>query len=142
MYLIDGYNVLYQTTLETREELIEKINMYCRAKNKQAVIVFDGFAPEDLSNDVVQVRFVGDADQEIIDIMKQNDNPTALKLVTSDKDLLYWAGQNKIATLKADHFSYIIDFEEQQEVTEKENPPIMTDATAKNQLEEFNNFQK
>lgn len=143
MYLIDGYNVLYQTMLETREELIEKINTYCRTKNKKALIVFDGFAPEDLSNDIVQIKFVGDADQEIMEVMKQNQNPNAITLVTSDKELLYWAGQNKITSLKSDHFSYILDMvEEYHSISEKENVPVMSDQTVQQQLEEFNNFKR
>jgi len=140
MYLIDGYNLLYQTTLETREELLEKINQYCRLAQKTAIIVFDGYAPEDLSNDVVEVRFVGDADQGIMDIMKANNNPTELTLVSSDKELLYWARQNKIGTILAEHFNYIIPGQINSGEEQKPQEPF-TDKEVKDQLKEYNYFK-
>ena len=139
MYLIDGYNVLYQTTLETREELIEKINNYCRHEHKQAVIVFDGYSPEDLSNDIVEVRFVGDADAEIISVLKANDNPTSLTLVSSDKELLYEARRHKVEVIPSEHFNYIIPSAPKADIGEQDIE--LTEEEAQRELQEFNYFQ-
>ncbi len=135
MYLIDGYNLLYETDLETREELIENINIFCRFYNKQALIVFDGFAPEDFSTHRVEVRFVGDADAEIKQIVKQG-NPSQYTLVTLDKDLIYWASQSKVEVIKSNQFNYLIP---DLEIVSKEEDPnfALSEEQARKELESF-----
>lgn len=122
MYLIDGYNLLYETNLETRDELIEKINRFCSFYNKEALIVFDGYAVEDFSTRRVEVRFVGDADAEIKQILKQAENPSQYTLVTLDKDLIFWAQQSKIEVIRSSQFNYLIP---KQDTVNKEEDPYL-----------------
>lgn len=115
MYLIDGYNLLYETDLETRDELVEKINRFCCFYHKNALIVFDGYSPEDFSTPRVAVRFVGDADHEIKQIMKAAGNPNQYVLVTMDQDLIYWARQSRIEVMKSNQFNFLIPKTESNE---------------------------
>lgn len=140
MYLIDGYNLLYETDLETRDDLVRMVHDFCSRLNKNAIIVFDGYSPEDLSTTLVEVKFVGDADLEITQIMKKNNNPTALTLISSDKDLIYSANQNKIKVIKSEQFEYLIP--EQNDLIKDDDLQILTDEQVKEQLEEFNYFKK
>lgn len=136
MYLIDGYNLLYETNLETREELIEKINRFCSFYNKKALIIFDGYAPEDFSTNRVEVRFVGDADAEIKQIVTQRENPSQYTLVTLDKDLIYCAHQSKVEVIKSNQFNYLIPHAELMS-REEDADLVLSDEQAKKQLEEF-----
>jgi len=135
MYLIDGYNLLYETNLETREELIEKINKFCSFYQKRALIVFDGYAPEDFSTQRVEIRFVGDADEEIKQIVKKG-NPSQYTLVTLDKDLIYWAHQSKVEVIKSNQFNYLIP---NLDIASKEEDPSLSlnEEQAKKELENF-----
>jgi len=138
MYVIDGYNLLYKSNLETRDELIEKINRFCRFYNKSALIVFDGFAPEDYSSNKVEVRFAGDADAAIKQIIKKG-NPSQYVLVTEDKDLIYWAHQSNIEVIKSNQFNYLIpNFEK---VSKEEDPYLaLNEEQAQGELKKFNYF--
>ncbi len=140
MYLIDGYNLLYETSLETRDELIEKINRFCSFYKKKALIIFDGYEPEDYSTIRVEVKFVGDADEEIKQIVKQG-NPSQYVLVTLDKDLIYWAHQSNVEVIKSNQFNYLIP---KQEITSKEEDPYLAlnDEQAKKELDALRNFKK
>jgi len=140
MYLIDGYNLLYETSLETRDELIEKINRFCNFYKKKALIIFDGYEPEDFSTIRVEVRFVGDADEEIKQIVKQG-NPSQYTLVTLDKDLIYWAHQSNVEVIKSSQFNYLIP--DLEMVSKEEDPYLaLSDEQAKKELDEFRSFQK
>jgi len=138
MYLIDGYNLLYETNLETREELIEKINRFCEFYNKKALIIFDGYCAEDFSTFRVEVRFVGDADAEIKQVIKQG-NPSQYVLVTLDKDIIYWANQQRVQVIKSTQFNYLIP---ETEVASKEEDAnlALNEDQAKKELEKFGRF--
>lgn len=139
MYLIDGYNLLYETNLETRDELIEKINRFCRFYKKKALIVFDGYCPEDYSSQKVEIRFVGDADAEIRRILKQADNPSRYVLVTLDKDLIYCARQCKMEVIKSNQFNYLIP--DLEPISKEEDPYlILNEEQAQRELKKFNYF--
>ena len=136
MYLIDGYNLLYQTNIETREELLDSLGIFLRNVNKTGLVIFDGYAPEDLSSAILEVEFVGDADLEIIKIMQKNKNPNSLILVSSDKELIYEANQNKIKVIKSEHFVFLTPQEDMTaEASEKPEPGGET-------LADYNNFKK
>jgi hypothetical protein len=143
MYLIDGYNLLYQTDLENSGELVAKLNQLCRAKNKRALIVFDGYSPEDLSSEVLEVRFSGNADLEISEIIKQNNNPTQLVLVSSDKDLIYNARQKGLNVLKSEQFSYLLNEGLNSGKNDDDKPTIkiLSDKDVREELESFNYFK-
>jgi hypothetical protein len=133
MYLIDGYNLLYQTDHETREELVSFLNLFLKNINKKGLILFDGYAPEDLSTRLLEVKFVGDADLEIIDIMKKNKQPTYLTLVSSDKNLIYEAKQNNIKYIKSEQFQFLIP----DEVASDDEKPL----PGNDSLEDYNYFR-
>jgi len=140
MYLIDGYNLLYQTDFEMREDLIFEVSDFCRRKNKKAKIVFDGYSPEDLSNDVLDIVFVGDADAELERIIKHVENPNLWKLVSSDKAIIFQANKKGIKSLKSEHFVTIMQAEEIEQTSEKDDVNL-SDKEVQKQLEEFNNFK-
>ena len=105
MYLIDGYNLLYSTDFDTREELITAVNKFCDYRKKRAKIVFDGYSNDDLNTEFVQVDFGGDADKFIAEIIETCDNPSYYVLVTSDREILYLARQKKMQTIKSGEFN-------------------------------------
>jgi predicted RNA-binding protein with PIN domain len=141
MYLIDGYNLLYQTELERREELVEKINAFCKARNKTALVVFDGFSPVDLSLFYVEVIFADDADKYICAIIQNNDNPSALIVVSSDNEILAEARKNKVRTVKSEEFYFDVDVEEK--IPDDENPDFkISDDEVSKLLHEFERWKK
>ena len=143
MYLIDGYNLLYQSDLEHPRELVAKVTNLCRAKGKRAVIVFDGWSPDDLSSGYVEVKFGGDADAEILNIIKQSDNPNEFMLVTSDNDLIFNARQKNINVIKSEQFCYLLAEDlDKEEAPDKPNVRYMSDDDVKDELESFNYFKK
>ncbi len=140
MYLIDGYNLLYQTDFPEKEGLINAVNEFCRTRRKTAIIIFDGRCPHDLNTNFVQVIFTGDADDGIARLIDKCDNPSMYVLVTSDKEIRYLARQKKIKCIKSEEFNFSaskpvpIDPDEQATF-------FMTDSEVKKQLKEFNNFE-
>ncbi|HCC23642.1 TPA: hypothetical protein DF272_05735 [Candidatus Falkowbacteria bacterium] len=142
MYLIDGYNLLYQTDFETRDELMAGVGDFCRRKNKRAKIVFDGYSPEDLSNEVLEIVFVGDADAELESLIKHVENPNNFVLVSSDKELIFYAQKKGVLVVRSEHFATIMKAEDSIEMPEKADEVNLSDAEVKKQLEELNNFKK
>lgn len=138
MFLIDGYNLLYQTNLEYREELIAKINQFCSFNNNQALIIFDGFSSIDLSTRLVEVRFAGEADLEIERILTQNTNPTQLTLISSDKDLIYTARHNNVKVVLSEQFNYLIP---EQKLDQEKPEANLSDMEVQKQLKEFGYFK-
>lgn len=138
MYLIDGYNLLYQTEFEAREDLIFAISDFLRQNQKQGIIVFDGYSPEDLSSEVLEVRFGGDADAELIRLMQENIDPNFLTLVSSDKDIVYHASQNNIKSIKSEQFVYMFSLTTKN-INDEENEKPMGNNDS---LADYNNFQK
>ena len=142
MYLIDGYNLLYQTDFEHPSDLIAQVTLLCRAKNKRALIIFDGFSPEELSSAYVEVRFSGDADEEITNLIKQNNNPTEITLVSSDNDLLDAARQKRIHMLKSEQFCYLLNVDfNAKDAPEKPSTKFMTDKQVEEELQSYNYFK-
>ncbi|OGF31761.1 hypothetical protein A2533_01675 [Candidatus Falkowbacteria bacterium RIFOXYD2_FULL_35_9] len=141
MYLIDGYNLLYQTDFETREQLISELNKFCRGKNKQARIVFDGLSPEDLSSDIIDVIFATNADAEIESLVNQVENPNQYILISSDKDLIFVANQKSVKSIKSEQFAVFMQEKDFIESGEEEYPEL-TDEQVASQLKEFNSFKK
>lgn len=140
MYLIDGYNLLYSTDIETREELISALNKFCVYRKKRAKIVFDGYSDESLNTELVQVEFAGDADKAIAEIVETCDNPSYYVLVTSDKELKYIARKNKIEVIRSDQFNFDIPKPVQLEEDEKTSF-YLSDSEVEEQLKEFNYFK-
>ncbi|MBU1131627.1 NYN domain-containing protein [Patescibacteria group bacterium] len=139
-YLIDGYNLFYQTDCETKEDLIFRIDSFCRQRGKSALVVFDGFCPDKIGTGRVEVRFAGDADREISAIIEANQNPSELILVSSDGELVYIARKNKIKVIKSEHF--LFETEAPRQIEQDENPNFrMSDREAERLLEEFNYFK-
>ena len=141
MYLVDGYNLLYSTDLDTREELISSLNKFCVYRKKRAKIVFDGYSNENLNTELVEVEFAGDADKSIAEIVETCDNPSYYILVTSDKELKYIARKNKIKTIRSDEFNFQNPDPVQIKEDESENF-FLTETEVEEQLKEFNYFQK
>ncbi|MBT4722617.1 hypothetical protein HOB30_02575, partial [Candidatus Falkowbacteria bacterium] len=140
MYLIDGYNLLHAQQFDNKEELINAVNDYCYYRKKRALIVFDGYCRDDMNTDLVQVTFLGDADEGIIDIMDRKE-ASSLILVTSDREILAEARKKKISCIKSEDFNLSVPEETESEPGEDSNF-FMSDHEAEEQLKEFNNFKK
>lgn len=138
MYLIDGYNLLYQTDLEAREDLLAEIVGFLRQTGKKGLIVFDGYSPEDLSSEVLEVRFSGNADEELVKIIQENIDPSFLTLVTSDKDIIFQAGQKNIKSIKSEQFAYLLSGMQSQDLSSDNEKPEFSDES----LADYNNFKK
>lgn len=109
MYLIDGYNLLHQTEIDTREELVSRIDRFCASRNKHATIVFDGYSPDDLSTWSVEVRFGGDADELLKKIINETANPSEIVLVSSDNDVRFSARARGMRVIKSEDFMFKTD---------------------------------
>jgi len=117
MYLIDGYNLLYQTDFETRDELMAGVGDFCRRKNKRAKIVLES-------------------------LIKHVENPNNFVLVSSDKELIFYAQKKGVLVVRSEHFATIMKAEDSIEMPEKADEVNLSDAEVKKQLEELNNFKK
>jgi hypothetical protein len=140
VYLIDGYNLLHQTDFSEKEDLINALDKFCRARHKSATIVFDGRCPYDLNTDFVQVIFTGDADEGIAEIIARCDNPSNYVLVSSDKELRYLARRKRIETIRAEEFDFSVK-KRKSSGNEKERG-FLTESEAREQLAVFNHFKK
>ncbi|NQT49939.1 NYN domain-containing protein [Candidatus Kuenenbacteria bacterium] len=140
MYLIDGYNLLYATEFETREQLLSALNTFFVYCKKSAKIIFDGYSEEDLNTEFVQVEFAGDADERIAEIIKTCDNPSYYVLVSSDKELRYLARQKKIKTIKVEEYNFEVPTAPQVDEDDRSDFHI-TDSEVVAQLKEYNNFK-
>lgn len=136
-YIIDGYNLLYASNIETREELVDNIDEFCRFNGKEAQIVFDGYNYEREDTVRVKVVYSGDEDQEIKDILNENSNPSAIILITSDRELAYVARQNKVKVIKAEDFDFFVP---KFALVEKEDDPNLriSDQEVDELMNEFN----
>ena len=164
MYLIDGYNLLHQTDFSEKEDMINALDKFCRARHKDATIVFDGRCPYNLSTDFVQVIFTGDADAGIAEIIEKCDNrrdwyrctdnctdstdyenegrnpASKYILVSSDKELRYLARQKRIETIRAEEFDFFVS--KIKSSGDEKGRGFLTESEAREQLREFNNFEK
>jgi hypothetical protein len=140
MYLIDGYNLLHAQQFDNKEGLINGVNEFCEYRKKRALIVFDGYCRDDMNTDLVQVTFLGDADEGIVDIMDRNE-ASSLILVTSDREILIEARKKKISCIKSEDFNLSVAKASDPEPGEDSNF-FMSDREAEEQLKEFNNFKK
>lgn len=138
MYLIDGYNLLYQTDYESREDLIFVVSDFLRQNKKRGIIVFDGYSPEDLSSEVLEVRFGGNADEELIRVINENIDPNFLTLVSSDKDIIFQAGQKNIKSIKSEQFAFLLTSSVEQIIEDDDGKPKNGPET----LSDYNNFKK
>jgi len=161
MYLIDGYNLLYQTDFSEKEGLIHAIDKFCRARHKNATIVFDGRCPYNLSTDFVQVIFTGNADEGIAEIIQKCDNlgyrctdkhtdctdyekkgsnpASKYVLISSDKELRSLARRSGIKMIRAEEFDFSVG--KTKSSGDEKGRGFLTESEAREQLEEFNNFQ-
>ena len=139
MYLIDGYNLLYQTNYNVRDELVSAIDSFCRYHHRRAVIIFDGFSPIDLSTDIVQVYFDPDADARILEYIDREASPSDLVLITSDKELSFEARQKKVQVIRSENFEFSLPPDGPADAGEKENFYISDDEieSMMKQLKEF-----
>ena len=140
VYLIDGYNLFYQTDFSEKEDLINALDKFCRTRHKDATIVFDGRCPYDLNTDFVQVIFTGDADEGIAEVLAKCNNPSQLVLVSSDKELRYLARQKRIETIRAEEFDFSVG--KTKLSGDEKGRGFLTESEAREQLREFNNFEK
>jgi len=138
-YIIDGYNLLHKTNFESREGMIDALVRFCHVCNKNAKIVFDGYAPEEFASTRVQVVFAGDADVEIIKLLNEAQTPTFYTLVSSDNELREVAKRKKIKIIKAEEFDLSLP---DKSLNADKPTCYLNDDEIKKQLKEFNNFKK
>lgn len=138
-YIIDGYNLLYQTDLSNREELIKKLVKFCHASHNTAKIIFDGLATPEFYSTRVQVVYAGNADHEIEKVIQEAKTPSFYTLVTSDKELVFLARQKGIKNIKVEDFNFDVN----EEISEQDDKPtcFLSDEEVNRQLKEFNYFK-
>ena len=125
---------------DTKEQLLDAVDDFCIYKNTRAQIVFDGYCNDDMSTNLVQVDFTGDADFGIIEIMNKYE-ASSLILVTSDREILRVAREKKINHIKSEDFN-LRTLTELPPAPGEETDAQLTDDEVESQLKEFNNFQK
>ncbi len=135
MFLIDGYNLLYQTDFETNQELISALEKYCQVYGKKATIFFDGYSPDDLSVRRVEVYFTGDADKGLIDFMQESNRPGDV-LISSDREIRRRAREKNLRMIKSEDFNFTVPKEE--ETGPEEDPNLeLSDQEMAEQMKEF-----
>lgn len=137
-YIIDGYNLLHQTNFDSREDLITVLVKFCHACNKNAKIIFDGYAPEEFASTRVQIVFAGDADAEIIKLLNNAQTPSFYTLVSSDNELRGVAKQKKIKIIKVEDFDFSVP---SRQPNHDETTCFLNDDEINKQLKEFNYFK-
>ena len=118
IYLIDGYNLIGSTThillSDTNKEkkLIDYVNQKLAQQKSKAIIVFDGKNPIEIYGSVYEkikckVVFTNPdetADDYIIRYLNNEKNKSSLTMVSSDKQLVVFARQLRIASLTSPGF--------------------------------------
>ena len=96
-YLVDGYNVAHRlfgvagrraTPEELREAVLRRIRPFC-SKRRRVVVVFDG-TPDDFGarrGGVLEIRFARSADDEIVRIVRDDPDPSRLRVVSHDREV-------------------------------------------------------
>lgn len=123
MYLIDGYNLLYQFYKNIddnninyyREELISLIKDYCETKRKKAQIFFDVksvplslLPPIKLKSDYLKVSYVRDADLAIINLLENTKDITRYTIISSDRKISDYARRRGFKVLSSKNFKTIL----------------------------------
>jgi len=138
MYLIDGYNLLYQSSYTEAPELVNALDKFCEYYGKRALVIFDGHSKDDLSTNSVQVEYHDNADDYLAEYMDEHHG--GLTLVSSDNEVIASAHRNKVAVVKSDAFDFTIP-DEFEDAGDKGNVSL-SDDEVDGQLREFNNFRK
>jgi hypothetical protein len=141
MYLIDGYNLYYNTDFDSPELMVDALDKFCAYRKKGAKVVFDGYSDSDLNTNCVQVEHVGDADVYLQGLIAENNDPSYYVLITSDKELVYHGKRSRIKVIKSEEFDFSLPEVQPVDIDEKEDF-FMTESEVQKQLEEFNNFKK
>jgi len=116
-YVIDGYNLIFRLGLTPaslqgkREKLIETINQKASALQLSCTIVFDAaFSPGESTRSHIhhlEIIFSSQgqtADEWIIEDLKHKKSPQKIILVTSDKQLAWYARQMNVASQTIEEF--------------------------------------
>jgi predicted RNA-binding protein with PIN domain len=124
----------------SNQELVDEIDLYCHHLRRSAIIVFDGFTEDKLDTPNVEVVYAGDADAEILKMIKKTKTPSEITLVTSDKEIIFAARGKKIKAIKSEDFDFRV-VDKINDDDEKEESYISNDDVSE-MLEEFNHFRK
>ncbi|MCX7836889.1 MAG: NYN domain-containing protein [candidate division WOR-3 bacterium] len=123
MYLIDGYNLLYQFYKNIdgnkisyyREEIIFLIKDYCETKKKKAQIFFDvknvplvSLLPIRFKSDYLKVSYVKDADLAILNILENTKDITRYTVISSDRKISSYAQKKGFKVLSSQKFKTIL----------------------------------
>jgi predicted RNA-binding protein with PIN domain len=137
IYLIDGYNLIGSTThillSDTNKEkkLIDYVNQKLAQQKSKAIIVFDGKNPIEIYGSVYEkikckVVFTNPdetADDYIIRYLNNEKNKSSLTMVSSDKQLVVFARQLRIASLTSPGFlNKLSKYQSQNQVIKRDDP--------------------
>ena len=135
--LIDGYNLIGSTThillSDTNKEkkLIDYVNQKLAQQKSKAIIVFDGKNPIEIYGSVYEkikckVVFTNPdetADDYIIRYLNNEKNKSSLTMVSSDKQLVVFARQLRIASLTSPGFlNKLSKYQSQNQVIKRDDP--------------------
>jgi predicted RNA-binding protein with PIN domain len=91
LYLVDGYNLLRASPIESREELVDRVASFVGARGARGVIVFDGVG-EERSAGPLEVRFAAHADELIERLAADRRLEERVAVVSSDAAIRATAG--------------------------------------------------
>jgi|UniRef100_A0A7V5XYW9 predicted RNA-binding protein with PIN domain len=126
MYLIDGYNLLYQFAKdlkreeinEKRERLILLIKDYCEKRKKRCWLFFDvksiplALLPQkNQKSQYLKISYTKDADLAIINLLENTKDITKYTVVSSDRKICDYAQKRGFRVLNSQKFkNLLIDF--------------------------------
>jgi len=126
MYLIDGYNLLYQFEKdlkkeeinEQRERLISLLKDYCEKRKKKGWVFFDVksiplalLPPKIQKSEYLKISYTKDADLAIINLLENTKDITKYTVISSDRKICDYAQRRGFKVLNSKKFkNLLIDF--------------------------------
>lgn len=120
-WLVDGMNVIgsrpdgwWRDRDAAVRKLVERLDRYRNRTGDAVVAVFDGPRPRELVAGGVQVAFAprrrrNSADDEIVRMLREEPDPAAIHVVTSDVDLAARARATGAAVTASGDFLRLLD---------------------------------
>ena len=91
LYLFDGHNLMHAGGIESREELVDRLEGFVGLRGARGVVVFDG-AGEERTVGPLEVRFAAHADDLIERLAAEHRTVERVAVVSSDAAIRETAG--------------------------------------------------
>jgi predicted RNA-binding protein with PIN domain len=119
-WIVDGMNVIgsrptgwWRDRPRAMRELVDELEAFAQGRADPVTVVLDG-RPFELEGEAVDVRFASRrgpnaADDDIAALVERDDDPAALSVVTSDRDLARRVREAGAAVVGASEFRRLLD---------------------------------